>query len=198
MRRPLIPPSVGRGALLLVIAITSSVFARPATRLDDRTPSGQIGFFGDIGKLVYRRSSYLVRPTTLLLTEDGSFALLHLRWIGWGTDVARATGVWSASDCTPSCASGKRTTGAAGISLSRPGWVLGRRAYRCFQVTLIARHGNRARTCLRRHGNFYFYAMTAEPAVSPARRAEGPRHARTLCAASPASRRTRMSGGCCT
>ena len=61
---------------------------------------GQIAFYGDIGNAVnspFRENPLLVRPSTLLLTEDGSVALIHLRWSGWDKIVARATGNWSAS-----------------------------------------------------------------------------------------------------
>ncbi len=131
-----------------------AILALDATASSRAVP---IGFYGDVGNILSHRSPLLDRPTMLLLTEDGSLALVHLRWIGWGTTLARATGVWSASDCTPSCATGKRTSGPARLTLSGPGPVLGHRVYRCFQVTLCSRPRNRTRECLRRQGSFYLY-----------------------------------------
>ena len=108
------------------------------------------------------------RPVTLYLAEDGSIVLMHLRWHGWGTALARATGRWSASDCTPNCASGRRTIGPGDLTLWSPGWIFGHRVYRCFQIILTGHTWSRARTCLRREGGFYIYApITAGDAAEP-------------------------------
>ena len=94
--------------------------------------------------------------------------LMHLRWHGWGTALARATGRWSASDCTPNCASGRRTTGPGDLTLWSPGWIFGHRVYRCFQIILTGHTWSRARTCLRREGGFYIYApITADARANP-------------------------------
>ena len=124
----------------------------------------ELSFYGDIGNVVSARNPLLVRPSTLLLTQDGSVALIHLRWVGWDTNVARARGTWSASDCTPSCATGKRTALPARLTLSSPGVVEGHRVYRCFQVFLPSRHATGPRECLQREGTLYLY-------MPPARRA---------------------------
>lgn len=128
-----------------------AVMAAPAT--------GQITFYSDIGNTINNHSALVIRPSTFLLTEDGSVALVHLRWIGWGSSVARATGVWSASNCTPSCATGKLTKRPAKLTLSRPGFVAGHRVYRCFQIS--PPHPSRDiadRGCIRRDGTSYIYA----------------------------------------
>lgn len=129
-------------ALLLVLAASGSVFTMPALAAGASPGAGPVSFFGDIGngfsnkEPFLRDSSYfLVRPSQLLLTEDGSVDLESLRWSGWGTSVARATGEWRASDCTPSCATGKDTIDRAQLTLSSPGIVLGHLVYRCFRVT---------------------------------------------------------------
>ena len=96
--------------------------------------SGPLSFYGDIGNGIGNQSSTLVRPSRLLLTEDGSVALLHLQWSDWGKGIARATGVWSASSCTPNCAAGKPTTSPARLTLWSPGLVSGHWVYRCFQI----------------------------------------------------------------
>ncbi len=97
--------------------------------------TGPIGFYADVGNPVGNQGAPVVRPPTLLLAEDGSVALVHLQWKGWGTAVAQATGVWSASTCTPSCATGKRVTAKATLTLSSPGMVNGQHVYRCFRVS---------------------------------------------------------------
>ena len=42
----------------------------------------------------------------MLACGDGNFGLRKLRWIGWGSPRAAATGVAYANDCKPSCAAG--------------------------------------------------------------------------------------------
>jgi hypothetical protein len=120
---------------------------------------GRIAFYGDIGNVINSQNPLLVRPSTILLAEDGSVALVHLRWSGWGMSIARAIGVWNANNCTPSCATGKLTTRPVRLTLSSPGIVGGHRVYRCFQIDPphpqrdIEDHG-----CIRRQGTFYAYA----------------------------------------
>ncbi|HYW76347.1 MAG TPA: hypothetical protein VFA48_06940 [Gammaproteobacteria bacterium] len=96
--------------------------------------SRPLSFYGDIGGVIGKQSTRFVRPSRLLLTEDGSVALVHLQWSSWGRGIARATGVWSASSCTPSCATGKLTTSPARLTLWSPGLVSGHWVYRCFQM----------------------------------------------------------------
>lgn len=96
--------------------------------------SGPLSFYGDIGGVIGNQSSTVVHPSSLMLTENGSVALIHLQWSDWGKGIARATGVWSASSCTPNCAAGKRMTSPARLTLWSPGLVSGHWVYRCFQI----------------------------------------------------------------
>ena len=48
------------------------------------------------------------RPSTIYLTADGAAVLEHLQWSGWGSSVAHATGIDSASNGIPNIAQGKR------------------------------------------------------------------------------------------
>ena len=152
--------------MLLAVMAAGVMLGVPAGAGPRESVPGQIAFYGDIGNVVnsaYRMNPLLVRPSTLLLAEDGSVALIHLKWRGWGTSVARATGIWSSSDCTPSCATGKLTQRPARLTLSSPGLVSGRRVYRCFQV--FPPHPRRDiadRACIRQRGTLYVY--TAVPA----------------------------------
>lgn len=143
---------------LLVVAVSLGMAATPALA----GGGGPVGFYGDIGNAVGSQKPLMSPPSTLLLTEDGSVALVHLRWHGWGTGVAQASGVWSASNCTPSCATGKLTKSPARLTLSSPGMVNGHHVYRCFQVEPphkardIADHA-----CLRGHGAFAAYTSVS-------------------------------------
>ena len=154
-----------RAALLFVLAASlAGMVARPelpAVAAAQDQPSGQISFYSDLGNMA-NKSSLVVRPSTLMLVEDGSVALIHLQWSGWGTSVAHSTGIWSASNGFPSQATGKRTTSPARLKLSSPGLVLGHRVYRCYQIYPphprrdIADHA-----CMQQQGAFYFYVSVA-------------------------------------
>ncbi|HEX5448940.1 MAG TPA: hypothetical protein VFW85_02640 [Gaiellaceae bacterium] len=46
-------------------------------------------------------------PSSLVLAcADANYSLEKLKWKGWGTVAAKATGSASANDCTPNCAAG--------------------------------------------------------------------------------------------
>jgi hypothetical protein len=70
------------------------------------------------------------KPTTVLLSGDGSGLIKSLRWSGWGTAVATASGTYEADSCKPDCAQGKYRSSPATITLTAltpyPG---GKRAY---------------------------------------------------------------------
>jgi len=156
-------------ALLLVVATSGGMVATPVLAGSVSPTTGRISFYGDIGGVIGigNQSPLVVRPSTLLLAEDGSVALVHLRWSGWGTSVARATGVWSASDCTPSCATGKLTTSPARLTLSSPGDVVGHRVYRCFEID--PPHPRRDigdHECIERQGSYYAYVSAPGAAAA--------------------------------
>jgi hypothetical protein len=147
---------------ILSMAVSTSMIAMPAVAGQRLTGSDQIGFYSDIGNAVSPQNPLVVRPSTLLLAEDGSVALIHLRWTGWGTSRALATGVWSASNCNPSCATGARTTRPARLTLSRPGFVGGHRVYRCFEI--IPAHPQRDiedHACIRGQGGNGYETVSA-------------------------------------
>ena len=151
---------IGRwAALLLVVAACGGMVKSPALAGSGSSGAGPISFYGDIGNIINSQNPLLVRPSVLPLAEDGSVALVHLRWSGWGTNVARASGVWSASSCAPSCATGKLTTSPARLTLSSPGIVGGRRVYRCFQISPPHKQRDiEDHACIRRQGTDYGYA----------------------------------------
>lgn len=147
------------GALLVLAAPFVGILSTLSLADSAGTSAGGISFYGDFGNIIGHRNPLLVRPSMLLLAEDGSVALVHLQWTGWGTSVARGTGVWTASNCTPNCATGKLTTSPANVTLWDPGLVGGHKVYRCFQI--YPPHPDRDildRGCIRRQGKFYEYA----------------------------------------
>ena len=80
----------------------------------------------------------VVRPKTILLTNDGFAGLDRLRWKGWGTGVAKATGVIIERGGGPNH-HGKATRNTARVRLSHPGRFQGHEVYRCFKLT-VSKH----------------------------------------------------------
>ena len=111
----------------------------------------------------------LIRPSLILLAEDGSSVVEHLRWSGWGTSVARATGISSASNGIPNMAQGKRIKKPARVTLSSPGRFQGHEVYRCFTLTLPPAAAGEP-SCLVERGGYWSLAgrsptgSTAPPA----------------------------------
>jgi hypothetical protein len=77
-----------------------------------------------------RLAQMQTKPTTVLLSGDGSGLIKSLRWSGWGSAVAIASGTYEVDNCKPDCAQGKYRSSPATITLTAltpyPG---GKRAY---------------------------------------------------------------------
>ena len=125
--------------------------------------SGQIFFYSNVGNPIGHNNPPLVRPSTLVMFEDGSWEIINLHWSGWGSTVARATGVVSASNCNPNCASGKRKRSPAQLTVSHPKILLGRKVYSCFQLTIPATPKANQHDCIKRSGSLYGYAPAGQP-----------------------------------
>jgi hypothetical protein len=100
----------------------------------------------------------VIRPKTIALFADGSWDVEQLRWSGWGSSVAHATGISSASNGIPNQAEGKRITSAARVTLSDPGTFEGREVYRCFTLTIPSRPASDQHLCLRQEGDSWYLA----------------------------------------
>jgi hypothetical protein len=94
--------------------------------------------------------------------------IVNLRWSGWGGSSARATGISSASNCTPNCAAGKRTHDQAQLVVSQPKRFLGHTVYSCFQLTIPAAPKANQHECLGRAGSLYVYEPAGAHANAPA------------------------------
>jgi hypothetical protein len=111
----------------------------------------------------------VIRPSLILLFADGSWDIDHLHWHGWGSSVAHATGISSASNGIPNQAQGKRILTPAQITLSNPGRFHGREVYRCFvltdaHITRMTDHPDGAYNCLETVGGFSFFGPATPPA----------------------------------
>jgi hypothetical protein len=128
----------------------------------------QVYFYGDLGNAInlsFISNPLEVRPSSILMFEDGSWVIQGLRWSGWGSRVAHGVGVSSSSNCNPNCADGTRTNLSAQIALSSPGSVLGHHVYRCFQLTVPSYPGSDEYECLTDQGGLYAYAPVPKPAT---------------------------------
>jgi hypothetical protein len=106
----------------------------------------------------------VVRPKAILLFADGSWYVEKLHWDGWGTRVARATGVSNASNGIPDQASGKRIKSRATVTLSDPGRFKGHEVYRCFDLKVPSHHASDMHLCLQGvHGYWYLAAVPPKP-----------------------------------
>ncbi|HZE15619.1 MAG TPA: hypothetical protein VE197_07860 [Mycobacterium sp.] len=103
-----------------------------------------------------------VKPSSWLMFADGSWVLEKLKWTGWGSKVADATGISSASNGIPNQAQGKRIKKKAKVTLWNPGRVLGHTVYRCFALTLPKR-ANSMILCLKNRHGWNYLPTNAKP-----------------------------------
>jgi hypothetical protein len=158
------------GALVLLVFVTAlTTTASAAARGSGR--AAQISFYANIGNPIgdpALGNPLVVQPTTVLLTEDGSWVLTGLHWTGWGSSVAHASGTSSARSCQPNCAAGKRKTTPVQLTLSNPVSVLGHQVYGCFRMTLPALPSANQHLCIKREGSEYGYSpVSTPPAKTP-------------------------------
>lgn len=89
----------------------------PATVLRDLkvgcSPPGATAWINDCGPLVSKPKSIV------LACADAGYGLAALRWRGWGSARATATGSALANDCTPNCAAGRFHTFAVTVVADR-------------------------------------------------------------------------------
>jgi hypothetical protein len=78
----------------------------------------------------------VIKPSSLLIFEDGSWLIEGLHWTGWGSPVAVAHGKSNADTDKPNVAEGKRIITPAKVVLYDPGVFRGRRVYRCIRMKL--------------------------------------------------------------
>jgi hypothetical protein len=99
-----------------------------------------IYFWGSVALAIrapgQRPQPEVVRPSVIYVFADGSWVIERLHWIGWGSNVAHARGISSASNGIPDMAQGRRITKPAQITLSNPRRFYGREVYRCFKLTV--------------------------------------------------------------
>ncbi|MGH2938622.1 MAG: hypothetical protein ACRDPE_10940 [Solirubrobacterales bacterium] len=94
----------------------------------------------------------VIRPSSLLIFQDGSWLIEGLHWTGWGSPVAVAHGKSNSDTDKPNVAEGKRIITPAKVALYDPGVFEGRRVYRCIRMKLRPPAKFQPQ-CLRRSGS---------------------------------------------
>jgi hypothetical protein len=103
----------------------------------------------------------VIRPSLIYMFADGSWDIDHLHWTGWGSRVAHAKGISSASNGIPSQAQGKRIKRPARVTLSKPGRFQGHEVYHCLRLTVPSFPASDEHLCLVGHHGFYYLESTA-------------------------------------
>jgi hypothetical protein len=126
-----------------------------------------IYFFTDTAQPINNRNPLVIRPSGFVMFQDGSWVLERLRWTGWGSSVARATGVSNSSNDIPNAAQGKRIKTWAHVTLSNPGRFQGHEVYRCFTMT-VPSPASDMHLCLGHAHSIYILEPAKHPASKPA------------------------------
>ena len=158
----------------LVLAVALALGLTLPALVEGAVPQ-PIYFWGSVAATIsapgQRPAPEVVRPSTILLFADGSWDVDHLRWTGWGTSVAHAKGISSASNGIPNMAQGKRIKTAAQVTLSKPGRFHGHEVYRCFTLTVPAHPASDLRLCLERAGSGWALGSTTTTTTTKAKTA---------------------------
>jgi hypothetical protein len=117
---------VGAG-LAAFLGVLSSPVARAKT-------SAPVYFFSNNAEPINSHNPLVMRPSGFILFLDGQWVLQQLHWTGWGSSVARATGISNSSNDIPNAAAGKRIKTWADMTLSSPVQWRGHQVYSCFNI----------------------------------------------------------------
>ena len=163
-----------RRLILMAGSATAAWLSAGSAEAGGTRASGQVVFFPNVANLVpgtsYNKQVPSVRPSLVLMFQDGSWVIKKLRWSSWGGPVARASGISSASNCVPDCAGGKRTNDPVQFVLSRRRHLFGRTVYACYQLTDPNAPPIDQRDCLKHsYGNQYYYFAPRRVATPPLR-----------------------------
>lgn len=142
---------------LTVLVHAGSSLLSGASSSAPPSASGAIRFFAFFLNAINARSQLVVEPAGLALFADGQWVLEGLRWTGWGSPVAHASGISSSSNDIPNAAEGMRIKTSAEVTLSSPGSFLGHRVYRCIDVAVPRPANFGGRRCLKRTGSLYIF-----------------------------------------
>jgi hypothetical protein len=101
-------------------------------------------------ELINQRNPLVIEPSEFPFAEDGAWLLEGLRWTGWDSRIARATGISKVR-----VEVGEYIKMPAALALSSPGLFKGHDVYRCFTVTVPAEPSHNEHRCIKRLGSSY-------------------------------------------
>ncbi len=148
------------GVTVPVAAAALALACAPGSLASGGALPQPIYFFSSTINPINAQNPLVMRPAGFLTAEDGSSDIQGLRWTGWGTSVARATGISSASNGIPNMAQGKRIKTPVQVTLSNPGSFQGHEVYRCFQLTVPSHPASDQPICLTKLGSVWGLGAT--------------------------------------
>src|ERR1700722_10679244 len=155
-----------RRMIVLAASVAGLAFAAPSHAASP--VGGPISFWSSTAAAVSvpkgalpQGNRRVVKPSVILMYQDGSWDIERLRWSGWGSDVATATGISSASNGIPNQAAGKRIKRTAKVTLSDPGTFQGHHVYRCFALAVPSFPASDEQLCLAGHGGYDYLQSSA-------------------------------------
>ncbi len=119
--------------LVSCVGVAASLALVLSAPVGAKTPR-PVYFFSDNSQPIGPHNPLVMRPSGFALFLDGQWVLQNLRWSGWGSPVARATGISNSDTDIPNVAQGKRIKTWADMTLSYPYLWHGREVYRCFHI----------------------------------------------------------------
>ena len=122
-----------RYGMALGLSFAAVAFLAHATILRAASPR-PVYFFSDNSQPISSHNRLVTRPAGFVLFLDGQWVLQNLHWTGWGSTVARATGVSNSSTGIPDAAHGRRIKTWADMTLSDPVRWHGHEVYSCFTI----------------------------------------------------------------
>lgn len=123
----------GSCGIALGVALAAFAILTHATIVRAASPR-PVYFFSDNSQPIGTHNRLVMRPSGFLLFLDGQWVLQNLHWTGWGSAVARATGISNASNDIPDAAHGRRIKTWADMTLSDPVRWHGHEVYSCFNI----------------------------------------------------------------
>ena len=154
------PSRIGSGFRACTCVVVAAVLAFTVAAAARGALPQPIYFFTDTATPIDKQNPLVIRPSGFVLFQDGQWVLQDLRWTGWGSPVARATGISNSSNDIPDAASGRRIKTWARVTLSNPGRFQGHEVYRCFTLTVPAPASD-THLCLARTGRIWLLQSTA-------------------------------------
>jgi hypothetical protein len=137
------------------VAIAAALLAVAASPAAHGAIPQPVYFFTNTTQPLDRTNRLVIKPSSFLMFQDGSWVLQKLKWTHWGSKVARASGLSNTSDRIPNAAEGKRITTPVRVALSKPERFRGHEVYHCFKLTIPAHPEANQHLCIKKLGSLF-------------------------------------------